>query len=168
MPTCHSATSPNQVWSWDITYLPSPVRGQFYLIEDIYYSRKGMGWEVHEQESGEQADMLLQRSVIREQCWQHQRLLYSDNGAPMKSVTLLTKTHDLGITPSRGRPRVSNDNPYSESLFRTLKYSSQWPSDGFANVEAAREWVSDFMALYNDEHRHSRIRFVTASERHWG
>jgi putative transposase len=86
----------------------------------------------------------------------------------MKSVTLLTKMYDLGITPSRGRPRVSNDNPYSESLFRTLKYCPLWPSDGFASLEAAREWVRDFMTWYNEEHRHSRIRFVTPNERHRG
>ena len=150
-PTSHTATGPNQVWSWDITYLPSLVRGQYYylyLIEDIY-SRKGVGWEVHEQECGEQAAALLQRSVIREQCWKQPLVLHSDNGAPMKSVTLLTKMYDLGITPSRGRPRVSNDNPYSESLFRTLKYCPLWPSDGFASLEAAREWVRDFMAWYN-------------------
>ena len=146
------------------------VRGQYYylyLIEDIY-SRKGVGWEVHEQECGEHAAALLQRSVIREQCWKQPLVLHSDNGAPMKSVTLLTKMHDLGITPSRGRPRVSNDNPYSESLFRTLKYCPQWPSDGFASLDAAREWVRDFMTWYNDEHRHSRIRLVTPSERHRG
>ncbi|MFM4717412.1 IS3 family transposase [Aeromonas veronii] len=170
VPTSHTATGPNQVWSWDITYLPSLVRGQYYylyLIEDIY-SRKGVGWEVHEQECGEHAAALLQRSVIREQCWKQPLVLHSDNGAPMKSVTLLTKMYDLGVTPSRGRPRVSNDNPYSESLFRTLKYCPQWPSDGFASLEAAREWVRDFMTWYNEEHRHSRIRFVTPSERHRG
>ena len=97
-----------------------------------------VGWEVHEQECGERAAALLQRSIIREQCWKQPLVLHSDNGAPMKSVTLLTKMHDLGVTPSRGRPRVSNDNPYSESLFRTLKYCPQWPSDGFASLEAAR------------------------------
>ncbi len=170
VPTSHTATGPNQVWSWDITYLPSLVRGQYYylyLIEDIY-SRKGVSWEVHEQECGERAAALLQRSIIREQCWKQPLVLHSDNGAPMKSVTLLTKMHDLGVTPSRGRPRVSNDNPYSESLFRTLKYCPQWPSDGFASLEAAREWVRDFMAWYNEEHRHSRIRFVTPNERHRG
>ena len=169
-PSSHTATGPNQVWSWDITYLPSPVRGQFYylyLIEDIY-SRKGVGWEVHEQESGELAAALLQRSVLREQCWQQPLVLHSDNGAPMKSATLLTKMHDLGIRPSRSRPRVSNDNPYSESLFRTLKYCPQWPTDGFASLEAARQWVHDFMAWYNEEHRHSRIGFVTPGERHRG
>lgn len=86
----------------------------------------------------------------------------------MKSVTLLGKMHELGISPSRGRPRVSNDNPYSEALFRTLKYCPQWPAEGFASLEAARGWVQDFMGWYNDEHRHSRIRFVTPSERHRG
>ncbi|MGL6152366.1 MAG: IS3 family transposase [Aeromonas sobria] len=169
-PTSHTASGPNQVWSWDITYLPSPVRGQYYylyLIEDIY-SRKGVGWEVHAQESGEQAAALLQRSVIREQCWQQPLVLHSDNGAPMKSVTLLSKMYELGVTPSRGRPRVSNDNPYSESLFRTLKYCPQWPTDGFASLEAARLWVREFMAWYNEEHRHSRIRFVTPAQRHRG
>jgi len=168
--TTHVATGPNQLWSWDITYLPSPVRGQYYylyLIEDIY-SRKGVGWEVYAQESGELAAKLLQRSVIAEQCLNQPLVLHSDNGAPMKSQTLLSKMHDLGITPSRGRPRVSNDNPYSESLFRTLKYCPQWPKDGFANLDAARDWVRNFMRWYNHEHRHSRIRFVTPAERHRG
>ena len=123
---------------------------------------------MHEQECGERAAALLQRSIIREQCWKQPLVLHSDNGAPMKSVTLLTKMHDLGVTPSRGRPRVSNDNPYSESLFRTLKYCPQWPSDGFASLDAAREWVRDFMTWYNEEHRHSRIRFVTPNQRHRG
>lgn len=169
-PTTYAAKGPNQVWSWDITYCPSPVRGKFYylyLIEDIY-SRKAVGWEVYEQESGEKAAALLQRSVIAEQCLREPLVLHSDNGAPMKSVTMLTKMHELGITPSRGRPRVSNDNPYSESLFRTLKYCPQWPLKGFASLDAARAWVRDFIHWYNHEHRHSRIRFVTPAERHRG
>ena len=169
-PTTHAAKAPNQVWSWDITYLPSPIRGKYYylyLIEDIY-SRKAVGWEVYDAESGEKAAALLQRSVIGEQCLHEPLVLHSDNGAPMKSVTLLSKMYELGITPSRGRPRVSNDNPYSESLFRTLKYCPQWPQDGFASLDAARAWVRDFMRWYNNEHRHSRIRFVTPTERHRG
>ncbi|WP_425273752.1 IS3 family transposase [Pseudomonas avellanae] len=169
-PTTHAAKAPNQVWSWDITYLPSPIRGKYYylyLIEDIY-SRKAVGWEVYEMESGEKAAALLQRSVIGEQCLHEPLVLHSDNGAPMKSVTLLSKMYELGITPSRGRPRVSNDNPYSESLFRTLKYCPQWPQDGFASLDAARIWVRDFMRWYNNDHRHSRIRFVTPTERHRG
>ena len=169
-PTTHAATSANQVWSWDITYLPSPVRGHFYylyLIEDIY-SRKAVGWEVYETESGEKAAALLHKTVMLEKCWHQPLVLHSDNGAPMKSVTLLTKMYDLGITPSRGRPRVSNDNPYSESLFRTLKYCPQWPQEGFADLEAARIWVRNFMVWYNTVHRHSQIRFVTPTQRHEG
>lgn len=169
-PTTHAARTANQVWSWDITYLPSPIRGKYYylyLIEDIY-SRKAVGWEVYEEESGEKAAALLQRSVIGERCLNEPLVLHSDNGAPMKSVTLLSKMYDLGITPSRGRPRVSNDNPYSESLFRTLKYCPQWPQNGFASLDAARVWVRDFIRWYNNEHRHSRIRFVTPAQRHQG
>lgn len=168
-PTSHCAAGPNQVWSWDITYLPSAVKGQYwylYLFEDIY-SRKAVGWEVCAQESGEEAATLLSRCVLSEQCYRAPSLvLHSDNGAPMKSSTLLAKMYELGITPSRGRPRVSNDNPYSESLFRTLKYCPQWPAKGFATLEAAQAWVRDFVQWYNHEHRHSRIRFVTPAQRH--
>jgi putative transposase len=169
-PTSYTATAANQVWSWDITYLPSPVRGQFYylyLFEDIY-SRKTVGWEVYEQESGERAAELIQRAVLAKQCWRQPLVLHSDNGAPMKSSTLLAKLDELGVTPSRGRPRVSNDNPYSESLFRTLKYCPQWPAHGFANLAAARAWVHDFIVWYNHQHRHRRIRFVTPAQRHRG
>jgi putative transposase len=169
-PTTHRAATANQVWSWDITYLPSPVRGKYYylyLIEDIY-SRKAVGWEVYEQESGERAAELMERTVLAERCAGRPLVLHSDNGAPMKSVTLLSKLYDLGITPSRGRPRVSNDNPYSESLFRTLKYCPQWPTGGFENLDAARIWVRDFILWYNHQHRHSRIRFVTPAQRHRG
>jgi putative transposase len=169
-PTSYRATMANQVWSWDITYLPTSVHGQFYylyLVEDIY-SRKAVGWEVYEQESGEHAAGLMQRTVMAERCWGVPLVLHSDNGAPMKSSTLLAKLYELGVTPSRGRPRVSNDNPYSESLFRTLKYCPQWPAQGFADIDAARAWVRDFIAWYNQEHRHSRIRFVTPAQRHRG
>lgn len=169
-PTSYTATAANQVWSWDITYLPTRVRGQFYylyLFEDIY-SRKAVGAEVYEQESGELAAGILQRIVITERCFDSPPVLHSDNGAPMKSLTLLAKIYDLGLTPSRGRPRVSNDNPYSESLFRTLKYCPQWPADGFESIEAARLWVREFVEWYNEQHCHSRIRFVTPAQRHRG
>jgi len=169
-PTSHQAAGPNQVWSWDITYLPSTVKGQYwylYLFEDIY-SRKAVGWEVCAQESGEDAAVVLRRCVLSEQCYRTPLVLHSDNGAPMKSSTLLAKMYELGITPSRGRPRVSNDNPYSESLFRTLKYCPQWPTQGFATLEAAQQWVCAFVQWYNHEHRHSRIRFVTPAQRHQG
>jgi putative transposase len=169
-PTSYTATAANQVWSWDITYLPTRVRGRFYylyLFEDIY-SRKAVGAEVYELESGELAAGILQRIVITEQCFGSPPVLHPDNGAPMKSLTLLAKIYDLGLTPSRGRPRVSNDNPYSESLFRTLKYCPQWPADGFESIEAARLWVRDFVEWYNEQHCHSRIRFVTPGQRHRG
>jgi putative transposase len=170
LPTTHIATACNQVWSWDITYLPSNVKGLYYylyLIEDIY-SRKTVGWEVHDTENGEAAAHLLQRTVLSESCLFEPLILHSDNGGPMKSSTLLSKMYELGITPSRGRPRVSNDNPYSEALFRTLKYCPQWPTDGFASLYAARCWVRDFVQWYNTVHKHSGIRFVTPAERHEG
>lgn len=169
-PATHVATAAKQVWTWDITYLPSSVRGQYYylyLIEDIY-SRKAVGWEVHGEESGALAASLLQRSKLRESCLLSPLVLHSDNGAPMKSSTLLAKMYELGVSPSRSRPGVSNDNPYSESLFRTLKYCPQWPAGGFASLEAARCWVKVFTDWYNGEHRHSRIRYVTPNERHAG
>jgi putative transposase len=107
--------------------------------------------------------------VLTEQCFASPPVLHSDNGAPMKSLTLLAKMYGLGITPSRGRPRVSNDNAYSESLFRTLKYCPQWPAVGLVkNIETARRWVREFIAWHNDQHRHSRIRFVTPAQRHRG
>jgi putative transposase len=169
-PTSYTATGANQVWSWDITYCASSVRGQYYylyLIEDIY-SRKIVGWEVHQQESGESAAQLLQRTVMREQCFKKPLVLHSDNGAPMKSVTLKAKMEELCITGSHSRPRVSNDNPYSESLFRTMKYCPRWPSEGFKDLQTVRDWVSTFVSWYNDEHCHSRIGFVTPSQRHRG
>lgn len=169
-PTTHRAAAANEVWSWDISYLPSGVRGRFfylYLIVDIF-SRKIVGWEVHEQECGEAAAALVQRAVLAEHCWRKPLVLHADNGSPMKSQTLQAKLYDLGITPSHSRPRVSNDNPYSEALFRTLKYCPQWPSQGFASLLAAREWMSHFVPWYNETHRHSQIRFVTPAQRHRG
>jgi putative transposase len=168
LPSTHIADGPDQVWSWDITYLPSRVKGQYfylYLFEDIY-SRRAVAYEVHEQESGEHAAKLIERAVRVHQAQGKLRVLHSDNGAPMKSFTMLCKLYDLGIAPSRSRPRVSNDNPYAESLFRTLKYCPQWPSQGFKGLEEARDWVRKFVHWYNEEHRHSGIRFVTPGQRH--
>jgi len=169
-PTSYTAKKANEVWSWDISYLPTTVIGQhyyLYMIEDIY-SRKVVGWEVHTNETGEQAAELLERSVWSEKCRRENLVLHSDNGAPMKSLTLQAKMHDLGVISSRSRPRVSNDNPYSESLFRTVKYCPRWPSEGFNSLEGARQWVKGFVYWYNNEHRHSRIKFVTPNQRHQG
>lgn len=170
LPTTHVAEQANEVWSWDITYLPTRVKGQYYylyLIEDVF-SRKGVGYEVHACEQGELAADLVAKTVVKERCLNKPLVLHSDNGSPMKSQTLLEKLYELGIIPSRGRPRVSNDNPFSESLFRTLKYCPQWPSEGFNSIDEARRWVNTFMDTYNNAHRHSQIRFVTPSERHAG
>lgn len=169
-PTTHVASQPNQVWSWDVTWLPSRVGGRFwylYLIEDIY-SRQVVGWEVHEVESGELASELVQRAVLVERCFRQPLVLHADNGSPMKSQTLRVKLQELGITPSYSRPRVSNDNAYSESLFRTLKYCPSWPSQGFATLDEARRWVRQFVDGYNHRHCHSKLKFVTPSQRHRG
>lgn len=169
-PTSFTATGPNQVYTWDITYLASSIKGQFYylyMFEDIY-SRKIVGYEVHEQECGERAAELIQRILLREQCFNAKIVLHSDNGAPMKSLTMKAKMEELGILPSYSRPRVSNDNPFSEALFRTLKYRPEWPSSGFASLEAAQDWVQNFTHWYNNEHRHSKLNFVTPSQRHEG
>jgi len=170
--TTHIADAPKQLWSWDITYLASFVKGQFYylyLFEDLF-SRKIVGYEVYEQESGELAAQLLQRIVISEQCINNPVavVLHSDNGAPMKSQTFKAKMEEMGIDSSYSRPRVSNDNPFSESLFRTLKYCPMWPSNGFKSLVEARLWVKKFVNWYNNMHRHSQIGFVTPAQKHRG
>ena len=167
-PTSYCATAPNQVWSWDVSYLPSPVRGQFYylyVILDIF-SRKITGWEVHECESGDYAAALVHKAVLKELCVNQPLVLHADNGAIQKGSTLRAKLEYLGVTSSFSRPRVSNDNPYSESLFRTCKYCPMYPADRFASLEAAREWMSTFVHCYNNEHRHSGIKHVTPAQRH--
>ena len=168
--TTHIATKANEVWSWDISYLPGPVKGVYYylyLIIDIY-SRKIVGHEVHDCESAEFAAELVEKSVFNEQCLMKPLVLHSDNGSPMKAQTMLEKLYQLGITPSRSRPRVSNDNPFSESLFRTLKYCPLWPSSGFKTLEESRKWMLAFVNMYNNKHRHSAIKFVTPDQRHRG
>ena len=168
--TVHRATGPNQVWSWDITYLPTTIRGRFlylYLIMDVW-SRRVVGWDVFERENTEHAAELFQR-VCRETAVDPLGLvLHSDNGKPMRGSTMLATLQWLGVVPSFSRPHVSNDNPYSEALFRTLKHAAAYPQLPFANGDAARRWVERFIAWYNTEHRHSGIRYVTPDERHSG
>ncbi len=164
------AVAPNQVWSWDISYLPSWVRGQhfyLYMIVDIY-SRKIIAAEVFARESGKHAAELLQWAVWNEKCSSSNLVLHSDNGGPMRSYTLLAKMYALGVLSSYSRPRVSNDNPYSESLFRTLKYCPWWPENGFRSIDDARVWVNRFVNWYNFEHKHSGVKYVTPAERHQG
>jgi len=169
-PDGHRATAPNQVWSWDITFLASSIRGAFYrlyLVEDIY-SRKIVGWEVHADESAEHASVLIRKACLAEAIHEAGLVLHSDNGAPMKGATMLSTLQRLGVVPSFSRPSVSDDNPYSESLFRTLKYCPAFPNQPFASLEDARRWVHAFVQWYNHEHRHSAIRFVTPDQRHTG
>ncbi len=167
-PGAQKTTAPNQVWSWDSSYLPTPIKGRhlyLYMMMDIF-SRKIVGADVFEQESGEQAAELLQRCIWKEKCAGKKIILHSDNGGPMRSYTLLAKMYDLGGISSYSRPRVSNDNPYSESLFRTVKYCPQWPAEGFTLLNDARAWVAQFVNGYNLEHKHSGIKYVTPDERH--
>ncbi|WP_425611719.1 IS3 family transposase [Xanthomonas cucurbitae] len=167
-PMAVRADAPRQVWSWDITYLPSTVKGQFfklYMILDVY-SRKIVGWEVHHEELAIHASVLIGKACMREQVARDTLVLHADNGGPMKAATMLATLQSLHVTPSFSRPRVSDDNPYSEALFRTLKYAPAYPSRPFTDITCARSWVAGFVDWYNNEHRHSGIRFVTPHERH--
>ena len=169
-PTSYRATAPRQIWTWDITWLPGPIAGLFfylYLMVDIF-SRKIVGWEVYERESAEYASIVVRRAVRAESCLTRPLVLHADNGSPMKGATLKATLEHLGVTASYSRPRVSNDNPFSEALFRTCKYRPEWPPKGFSDIETARNWVARFVRWYNGEHLHSAIRFVTPNLRHAG
>jgi putative transposase len=169
-PQDYAATGPNQVWCWDITYLRSPVAGQFYylyLFLDVW-SRKIMGWAVLEEESNEAAATLFLETCDEHGIDPEGLVLHSDNGGPMKGATMLATLQKLGVVPSFSRPSVSDDNAYIEALFRTCKYRPGYPSGPFASLEAARTWVADFVLWYNEEHQHSALRFVTPSQRHDG
>ena len=169
-PKAFIATGPNQIYTWDITYLPTVIKGVFiylYLVLDIY-SRKIVGWQVHDEERSALAADLMTDICRREGVKRDQVTLHSDNGSPMKGATMLATLQQLGIMPSFSRPSVSNDNPYSESMFRTLKYSPNYPVKPFADLQASRTWVLGFADWYTNEHRHSAIKFVTPAQRHAG
>ena len=164
------AHGPNEVWTWDITYLQSSIRGMFfylYLMMDMW-SRKIVGWTVEERESKGLAAAMLVRACQELGVAPEGIVLHSDNGGPMKGSTMLATMQRLGIVASFSRPHVSDDNPYSESLFRTLKYRPEYPGKPFATIEEARAWVEAFVLWFNTEHLHSSIRFVTPDDRHFG
>lgn len=167
----HVATGPNQVWSWDITYLHSPVPGVYfflYMVMDIW-SRKIVGWTIKNSENGEDASVLMTEIVKGEHYNYDELVVHSDNGAPMKSGTLLATFQNLGIAPSNSRPRVSNDNPFSESAFGTMKGRPEYPSSGrFKTIEAAMAWTNWFVNWYNKTHLHGGIQYVTPEQRHSG
>ena len=166
-PRALCATAANQLFSGDITYLPTQVKGSyFYLVLFMaIFSRKIVGWQVYEDESSEQASEVMRDICARENIPPNQVVLHSDNGSPMKGATTLQA---LGVMPSFSHPAVSNDNPYSESLFKTLKYRPTSPQRPFAYLLAARQGIGTFVHWYNEDHRHSAIGFVTPAERHAG
>jgi transposase InsO family protein len=171
-PTTHAATAPRQVWCWDMTYLPAQVAGRWfylYLILDLY-SRKIIGFEVHDSDDAVHATHLVKRTALAEgiHAQANKPVLHGDNGATLKATTVLAMLHWLGVKPSYSRPRVSDDNAFVESLFRTAKYRPEYPERGFADLQAARSWAADFVHWYNHEHRHSGIRYVTPAQRHAG
>lgn len=168
--TTHKATGPNQVWCWDITWMPSTIRGRYfywYMVKDIY-SRKLIVNEVHDVESSTHACHLVARGCLREQTAGKPVVLHSDNGSTMKGSNLLATMYELGLEPSYSRPRVSNDNAYAEALFRTAKYCPMWPERPFDTLTEARIWVIRFVTWYNEEHRHSGLKYVTPMQRHRG
>lgn len=168
-PPRRCATGPNQLWCWDITYLPAAVRGTFfflYLVLDVY-SRKIIAHEVHTQESGQHAAALIEHAVLRERLTGQPLVIHQDNGSPMKASTFVAKLQELGIDASYSRPGVSDDNAFAESLFRTFKYRPDYPGV-FESVDAARAWALGFERWYNHEHKHRNLKFVSPAQRHCG
>jgi len=164
------ALGPNEIWSWDITYLKAAIKGTYYYLYlpmDVF-SRKIVHWEIHESENAELASGVIEEACRVNEIGKNQIVYHADNGGPMKGATMLATLERLGVAPSFSRPRVSNDNPYSESLFKTLKYCPGFPERGFASLDEAREWVGKFVNWYNNIHLHSGINFVTPSSRHDG
>lgn len=168
--TTHCTTGPNQVWCWDITWLPGPAKGVYYylyLILDLF-SRKIVGWEIHDHESSDNASLLVRKAHLNERIGVKPLVLHSDNGSPMKGASLMATLDHLGVASSYSRPRVSNDNAFAESIFKTCKYRPSYPHKGFVDIDAARTWVLEFTHWYNVRHRHSGIKFVTPAQRHSG
>ena len=163
------ATAPRQVWSWDITLLRGPQPGawyRLYVIVDIF-SRAIVGWLLAEREEAALAEQLLADAYTREGIEPEQLTVHADRGAPMTSKLVAELLLDLGVTRSHSRPSISNDNPYSEAQFKTMKYGPSYP-DRFASIDDARTWVASFIAWYNTEHRHSGIGFLTPQMMHNG
>ena len=171
-PTTHIARAPREVWCWDMTYLPADVIGRWfylYLILDVY-SRKIVGWEVHDTDDADHAAYLARRTALAEgiAALKTKPVLHGDNGATLKATTVLAMLNWLGVKPSYSRPRVSDDNAYAEALFRTAKYRPEFPTKGFLSLDDARNWAAAFVHWYNFEHRHSGIRYVSPAARHAG
>ena len=163
------ATGPNQVWSWDITKLRGPVKWTYfylYVVLDVF-SRYVVGWMLADTESAALAARLLDETCEKQGIERDQLTLHADRGTAMKSKLLAQKLADLGVTRSFSRPYVSDDNPFSESQFKTMKYRPEFP-DRFPTKDAAHGFCRDFFAWYNDEHQHSGIALFTPSQVHHG
>ncbi len=163
------ATRPNEVWSWDITKLHGPVKWSYfylYTIIDIY-SRYVIGWMLATAESAALAERLLADTIAKQGVDRGQLTIHADNGSSMASRPVAFLLADLGITKTHSRPHVSNDNPYSESHFKTLKYRPEFPAR-FGSIEDARTFITRFYAWYNTEHRHSGIGMHTPIDVHYG
>ena len=163
------ATAPNQVWSWDITKLKGPAKWTYfylYVIMDIF-SRYVVGWMVAHREQQALAKRLIEQSCLKQNIATGQLTLHADRGSSMKSKVVAQLLADLGVTKTHSRPHVSNDNPYSEAHFRTLKYCPQFPQR-FGAIEDSRAFCQDFFSWYNKEHRHSGIALMTPEQVHYG
>jgi putative transposase len=163
------ATAPNQVWSWDITKLKGPVKWTYYylyVILDIF-SRYVVGWMIAYRESAALAKRLIAETCEKENIQPGQLKLHADRGSSMKSKTVAFLLADLGVTKSHSRPYVSDDNPYSESQFKTLKYRPDFPAR-FGSIQDARSCCQEFFPWYNQEHRHSGIALMTPAMVHYG
>lgn len=163
------ATAPNQVWSWDITKLKGPVKWSYYylyVILDIF-SRQAVGWMVAHRETADLAKLLIDETCARQGINQNQLLIHSDRGSPMTSKAVALLMSDLGITKSLSRPHVSNDNPFSESQFKTLKYRPEFP-ERFGCIEDARALMQRLFEWYNNEHYHSGLALMTPATVHYG
>jgi transposase InsO family protein len=161
------ASGPNQVWTWDITWLKTDVKGIFvygYAVIDIF-SRMIVGWTVEQTESPELARNLYDR-IIRDRKVKPQ-FVHADNGGPMKGLSLVAFLTQLQVGLTYSRPRVSDDNPFIESFFRTVKYHVSYPK-AFLGLDDAREWFATFIDWYNMKHRHSGIGYVTPNQKHTG
>jgi putative transposase len=164
-----AATAPGEVWSWDITKLLGPQKWTYfylYVVLDVF-SRYVVAWRLETRESATLAEELFAAAIAREGVDPKRLTVHADGGPSMTSKTLTQFFADLGITKSRSRPHVSNDNPYSEAHFKTLKYTPTFPGY-FANIQQARDYFRRLMVWYNDEHRHSGIALLTPSDVHHG
>ena len=163
------ATGPNQVWTWDITYLKTPVRGRFYylyVVIDIY-SRYVVGWMLAERECALLAHKLLQETCRKYNIVPNQLTIHADRGGPMKSKPVEKLLLSLQVTRSHSRPRVSNDNPYSEASFKTMKYSAGFP-ERFGSQEEAQTFCQDYFVWYNTKHHHTGLVLLTPEQVHYG